>query len=200
MSVLSETTENSIEMDNEIINVDMGEYTIHTIFNGGYYDLVNSHYPVLNNIYEHERDFLRPDVIHGKTYLGCYSFNTKKNLKIGIVYGCVISTESFLTYNSEIVGLYLTEYDTTTIRNEISRVELMKLYTIPNGECLVVVKTYWIRIIQRVWKKIYKENVRKNKVRRTTESLRYFEIHGRYVNSAKHVCGLSGMLSFLLTK
>jgi hypothetical protein len=49
---------------------------------------------------------------------------------MGIVYGCVISPESFLAYNSEIVGLYLTEYD-TTIRNEISSVELMKLYTIP---------------------------------------------------------------------
>jgi hypothetical protein len=59
---------------------------------------------------------------------------------MGIVYGCVISPESFLAYNSEIVGLYLTEYDTTTIRNEISSVELMKLYTIPNGECVVVVK------------------------------------------------------------
>jgi hypothetical protein len=98
-------------------------------------------------------------------------------------------------YNSEIVGLYLTEYDTTTIRNEISSVELMKLYTIPNGECRG--KTYWIRIIQRVWKRIYKENAHKNKVRRTTESLRYFEIHGRYADAAKHVYGLSGMLSFL---
>jgi hypothetical protein len=58
---------------------------------------------------------------------------------MGIVYGCVIS-RIVSAYNSEIVGLYLTEYDTTTIRNEISSVELMKLYTIPNGECVVVVK------------------------------------------------------------
>jgi hypothetical protein len=99
-------------------------------------------------------------------------------------------TRSFLAYNSEIVGLYLTEYDTTTIRNEISSVELMKLYTIPNGECVVVVK-HTGYIIQRVWKRIYKENAHKNKVRRTTESLRYFEIHGRYADAAKHVYGLS---------
>jgi hypothetical protein len=197
MSALSWTTENSFETDNEIINVDMGEYTVYTVFDGGYYDLVNSNYPVLNNIYDYEQDFLRTGVIDGNAYLGCYSFRTKTGLKMGIVYGCVISPESFLAYNSEIVGLYLTEYDTTTIRNEISSVELMKLYTIPNGECVVVVKTYWIRIIQRVWKRIYKENAHKNKVRRTTESLRYFEIHGRYADAAKHVYGLSGMLSFL---
>jgi hypothetical protein len=104
--------------------------------------------------------------------------------------------ESFLAYNSEIVGLYLTEYDTTTIRNEISSVELMKLYN-PERRMRGRGKTYWIRIIQRVWKRIYKENAHKNKVRRTTESLRYFEIHGRYADAAKHVYGLSGMLSFL---
>jgi hypothetical protein len=34
MSALSWTTENSVETDNEIINVDMGEYTVYT-FDGG---------------------------------------------------------------------------------------------------------------------------------------------------------------------
>jgi hypothetical protein len=54
---------------------------------------------------------------------------------MGALYHPIVSAYN----NSEIVGLYLTEYD-TTIRNEISSVELMKLYTIPNGECVVVVK------------------------------------------------------------
>jgi hypothetical protein len=49
-------------------------------------------------------------------------------------------------------------------------------------------KTYWI-IYSGFG--IYKENAHKNKVRRTTESLRYFEIHGRYADAAKHVYGLS---------
>jgi hypothetical protein len=55
MSALSWTTENSVETDNEIINVDMGEYTVYTVFDGDY-DLVNSNYPVLN-IYDYEQDF-----------------------------------------------------------------------------------------------------------------------------------------------
>jgi hypothetical protein len=29
----------------------------YTVFDGGYYDLVNSNYPVLNNIYDYEQDF-----------------------------------------------------------------------------------------------------------------------------------------------
>lgn len=197
MSVTSQSTDESIVEFIETTNVDMDEYTVNDILDGDYFSLVNSNFRALFNIYEQEQEFTQTEIIHGKIYLGCYSFQIRINLKIDIVYGCIISTNSFINYDGILIGMYLTEYDTTTIRNEISNIDLLKLFIKPNGDCFIVVKTFWIRIIQRVWKRIYKENAYKNSLRKTIASLRYFEIYGRYIESARNVCGLSGMLSFL---
>lgn len=197
MSVTSQSTDESNVEFIETTNVDMDEYTANDILDGDYFSLVNSNFRELFNIYEQEQEFTQTEITHGKIYLGCYSFQIHINLKINIVYGCVISINSFLNYNGTLIGIYLTEYDTTTIRNEISNIDLLKLYIKPNGDCFIVVKTFWIRIIQRVWKRIYKENVYKNNLRKTIASLRYFEVNGKYIKSARNVYGLSGMLSFL---
>lgn len=44
----------------------------------------------------------------------------------------------------------------------------------------VIVKTYWIRIIQRIWRRIYLERMRLLKLRGSIKAQRQFELSGKY--------------------
>ena len=53
------------------------------------------------------------------------------------------------------------------------------------------IKTYWIRIIQRRWKRVYSEKMRKLRLRGGLRAQRHFEICGKYgVESARGLRGL----------
>ncbi len=197
MSELSDTTYTTSNRYDELINVNVNEYTTTTILHDDYYDIITYYYPIVFDIQEIELEFLKFKIIHSKIYLGCYTY-CKNYSTPSIVYGCIVSPDTFLLYNGTIIGLYLTENDTTSIRNEVSNIDLMKLYIDPNTDnIMVIVKTFWIRIIQRTWKKIYKEQMYKNALRRTTKSLRQFELTGKPIESSRNIYGLLGMLAFL---
>jgi hypothetical protein len=59
----------------------------------------------------------------------------------------------------------------------------------------VVLKTYWIRLIQRHWKKFFKEKQRVIINRCTLKSLKYFELHGKYLPECKIYYSLQGMMN-----
>jgi len=55
------------------------------------------------------------------------------------------------------------------------------VYDLPDS--LLVLKTYWIRIIQRRWRRLYSERMRRLKLRGGLKAQRQFEICGNYVSS-----------------
>jgi hypothetical protein len=71
------------------------------------------------------------------------------------------------------------------------------LYLNGEEELVSIIKTIWIRLIQRNWKKIYK--IRKEVISKRSEvkSLLYREIHGNWPTSCNYLPTLSGMLSSL---
>jgi hypothetical protein len=71
------------------------------------------------------------------------------------------------------------------------------VYLNGNEELVSIIKTIWIRLIQRTWKKIF--NLRKEVLskRCKVESFRYREIHGNWPASCNYLPTISGMLSNL---
>jgi hypothetical protein len=71
------------------------------------------------------------------------------------------------------------------------------LYDLPDS--LLIIKTFWIHIIQRRWKQVYKEKMRRLYLRGSLKSQRNFEICGRYDISTnnQHHYMLRGMLRHL---
>jgi hypothetical protein len=71
------------------------------------------------------------------------------------------------------------------------------LFDLPDS--LLVIKTFWIHIIQRRWKRAYKEKMRRLYLRGTLKSQRNFEICGKYGISTdnKNHYMLRGLLSGL---
>lgn len=72
--------------------------------------------------------------------------------------------------------------------------EIAKCIDLPGNECVAILKTFWIRIIQRTWKKIYKERQYVIKKRLQVQSLTHREKAGCWPIVCAHVPSLQGML------
>ena len=97
-----------------------------------------------------------------------------------------ISANSFMKYPFIVTIKYLKMYSVMKVRTP--KVNIVKLNIIPHDEVYrVIIKTYWIRIVQRHWKRIYKE-----KTNFSIMDLYMSQIKGRKIANKP---GLRGMLS-----
>lgn len=82
-------------------------------------------------------------------------------------------------------------YDYYYIKPEIiERIILPK-----GGECISVIKTFWLRIVQRTWKKVFLKQKEIWNKRMSFHSIRYREIHGSYPSDCSYYPTIYGMLS-----
>ena len=103
-----------------------------------------------------------------------------------------ISPATFYRHKFNDVIHYLWLY--SVIRTTQSRFEIMQLDILPNGLYNVILKTFWLRIVQRTWKRIYQERKEIWRKRMTMVSLRHREIRGRYPSHIHSLPGLLGMI------
>jgi hypothetical protein len=63
-----------------------------------------------------------------------------------------------------------------------------------SGHCVAIVKTIWIKLIQRTWKNIIKEREKIIRLRSNPNSLKHRELTGRWPIECSHYPLLTGML------
>jgi hypothetical protein len=73
--------------------------------------------------------------------------------------------------------------------------EIAECIYLPTGECVSIIKTFWIRWIQRVWKKIYKERQNVFNRRLSIQSLKYRELNGKWPQNCLVFPSIRGMLT-----
>ena len=124
------------------------------------------------------------------------------------------NNNTFIYLNNEIKWLrkhYLEQFNTLyskkhpTIRNyhniiskpNYIKPEIGEYIILPTQEAIAILKTFWIRIIQRKWKKIFQE--RKNIIRQRCSiyNLNIRQIYGKWPQHCIKLPGLKGMLSDL---
>ena len=66
-----------------------------------------------------------------------------------------ISAGGFFKYDIQDVRRYLHEYSLSYVHQPT--IHILKLHIQYDGTCNAIIKTFWLKIIQRKWKKIYKE-------------------------------------------
>jgi hypothetical protein len=109
-----------------------------------------------------------------------------------------VSANTFFTYSFLRIRDYLAKYSIISIKN--AKVHIMKLCVLPDETYSVILKTHWLRLVQRTWKKVYKERKRVIKGRRNIQNRFYNETHGRYPNGLNRVPSIHGMMSQYKTK
>jgi len=62
-----------------------------------------------------------------------------------------------------------------------------------SGECVALLKTVWLRLIQRCWRRVYNEKNRVISRRKQIDSLRFREVHGKWPNDCNYLPSIYGM-------
>lgn len=182
---VSDTTDTDTESDTENDTTD-SEYE---------YDAYS---PETENIYDRiyfdDIEFLDTEKETNKYYIGLYEYIRSQS---ELLLGMTVSPNIFYKYPYNDVSRYLRAY--SIVRNKFStkNIQIMKLkIDTHTNTYTVLIKTYWIRLIQRHWKKIYKERMSFIKIRKRLSNQRHFELNGRYISGNNTLSpSLYGMLS-----
>lgn len=76
-------------------------------------------------------------------------------------------------------------------------VEIAECLYLPSQHCVSIIKTHWLKLIQRTWKKIHRSRKLIIAMRSHPNALKYREINGRWPNNCSSYPVLKGMLANL---
>lgn len=72
--------------------------------------------------------------------------------------------------------------------------EIGECIYLDNGTCVCILKTFWIRIIQRAWKKVFLKRKNLWIKRMSYSSISYKELYGNWPKTCQIIPGLKGLL------
>jgi hypothetical protein len=75
--------------------------------------------------------------------------------------------------------------------------EIIECKYIDSGHYIAIIKTFWIKIIQRFWKNIFKNRENAYKNRKNLFAIQHYEITGKWPPYCYSIGGLRGMLAKL---
>jgi hypothetical protein len=115
---------------------------------------------------------------HERMQIGTYKYIRRSRQFLHIMN---IPLVSFFKYNSYLISRYFYWHSSFYVA-EHPPVELIQIYEVGNPLTVsyCVIKTFWIKIIQRVWRRVYNERQRIIQGRKTIESIRYRELNGHF--------------------
>ena len=76
-----------------------------------------------------------------------------------------------------------------------AKIHIMKLCILEDETYSVVLKTHWLRLVQRHWKKVFKERKLKMAARTFLKNQIFREIHGKYPSGLNVIPSILGMMN-----
>jgi len=149
---------------------------------------------MIDRIYFHEEDFLDSEKEDKHYYIGNSWVSQDK---LYILYANAVTPTTFFRFDINHVKSYLHDY---SIFPTNSNIDIMKLFILDDHTYTVIIKTYWLKIIQRHWKKVYSQRKYCISRRRQIKTMMYVERNGMYPYDCHSMPGLQGMLSGYTTK
>lgn len=96
--------------------------------------------------------------------------------------------------HSNVKHSIIRNYRNIIARSDYIRPEIAECIVLPSQHNVAIIKTIWIKIIQRKWKKVYAERKRIIKTRMLYSSLKTREITGKWPQSCNYLPTLYGIL------
>ena len=143
---------------------------------------------LIDQIYNEDGDFLDADKYDGHYYIGLAgrALYIEKYILLS-----AISPKTFMKYNGDDIVDYLVTMS-LAIWGGQPKIHILKLHITEDNTYTVIIKTFWLKIIQRKWKKIYKERCELLRKYKTLQYLRMRE----YTSTSQHFPGLLGMYHY----
>ena len=129
-------------------------------------------------IFRQESLYFYEEKIDGNYYLGlCGRISSLDDYYI---IASTVSLPSFLYNPYYTILRYLRLH--SCLRSTSNKIDIIQLKILEHedGTYSAIPKTFWLRIVQRRWKQIYKERMNILEKRKSITSIRYREIRGKY--------------------
>jgi len=85
---------------------------------------------------------------------------------------------------------FIRNYRQIVLRPGYIQPEIAECIILPSGESVAILKTFWIRIIQRAWRRVLLERAATMKKRSTPAELYYRQTHGKWSCAMPGLCGM----------
>jgi hypothetical protein len=182
------------KMNEIIIDADSSDSEMYTSTDTSTYDYDSDENDTSTQIYEEDSEFLESDKENNKYYIGLPGY-IKSTCEMVLL--SVITPKTFYKYKYDESLQYLKDYSILYVYNP--KIHIMKLtMNLPHDTLSIVLKTYWLRIIQRTWKRVFRERCNIMRSRMSLDSMKYFEINGKYKDgNPKSLPSIHGMLYLL---
>ena len=92
---------------------------------------------------------------------------------------------------------FIKNYANIIMRPNYIKPEIGQNIHLESGHCVSIIKTIWIKLIQRTWKKIYKMKKDVIQKRCTITAINYRKIKGMWPDNCSYLPTLKGMLNQL---
>jgi hypothetical protein len=171
------------ENDSETIEIDESDYDDSYSDESDYY----------SEIHDEEEEFIDSEKQNNQYIIG----TSKYYSNYGFIYMSGISSKSFFQFSFKNVHNYLKSCSLVYLMDDT--VDIIKINIIDNVYCAIK-KTYWLRLIQRNWKRVCKERNKILNNRKKINSLRHFTLRGKWPLGMNNLPGLYGLLSIYNTK
>ena len=112
---------------------------------------------------------------------------------------CSISVPTFLTQEYSRVIEYLNSISSFYFHSD-NQLDILQLHITDHAEYTVVIKTHWLRIVQRRWRKVFRQRNAIFAKRASVQNQEYFRTHGRYLPGSHTLPTIHGMLHDLSSK
>lgn len=174
--IFVDTDDNSSDVSSIHASTDPESIEINYVdeYDDTHFQLHDEYEDVLDAIYEEDKNHMDSEKQNGVYYLGIYKYmKTSGNFMLL----SSVSNRTYFKHPFSHIISYLSEF--SIFRNNASEIDIIQL-SIQDEAYNVVLKTHWLRLIQRAWKKrfaAYKNTL----IQRTyLKNLHYRETHGRW--------------------
>jgi hypothetical protein len=159
--------------------------TIHGLSNHVDYD-INTHYLIIET-FDYGRICYETDDSNDEYYISGRTIISSIN-KIAMAYNRRYTKIKRLTHS------ILRNYANIIVKKNYIKPEIAECIYLKNNEYIAILKTFWIRLVQRTWKRVFNERHIVILKRKSPVSLNYRVIHGKWPNNCNYLPSLYGML------
>jgi hypothetical protein len=143
----------------------------------------------LDRIFDEDEYHLDSEKLDGHYYVGLYKHMPRPGLYLMLN---SISPRTFFRYHYYHVLKYLYYY--SSVRLFQPKIEIMKLAVLSDQTYSVILKTHWIRLIQRHWRSVLKKRKEIIRGRMKPASLLWREVTGKFPHGLNVFPGLIGLM------
>jgi len=147
---------------------------------------------VYDSIYNEDALHFYSEKEHGKYYIGsCHKYTTPNFTQW--LLSTSVSAQTFYRHTYDKIIKYLYYYGIVRIPRH--QIEIMQVQRLLDDTCTVVIKTYWLRLVQRHWKRTWAQRKSVIHKRMSPHMQLYRNIHGKYPHTISRLPSVKGMLS-----